>query len=240
MSIEIDESAGHIAVRGTVLETRFHFHRLQLETTMYLKMDSDEIGISDRVTNLSDRSSQTQMLYHNNFGPPILGGDSRFIGPVKRLAPRDPHAAQGIDSWDRYTAPDTAYQEQVYFMELAADQDGRSLALLTDANHTCGVSIDYDTGTLPCFTLWKNTVGSADGYVTGLEPGTNFPNIRSFEANHDRVVSLKPGQSIDYSLRIGMLVRESAVTRAIDRIEQLRPDSSDIARQPIAEWFANS
>ena len=34
---------------------------------------------------------------------------------------------------------------------------------------------------LPCFTLWKNTAAEADGYVTGLEPGTNFPNLRSFE-----------------------------------------------------------
>jgi hypothetical protein len=29
-----------------------------------------------------------------------------------------------------------------------------------------------------------------DGYVTGLEPGTNYPNARPFEKARDRVVTL--------------------------------------------------
>ena len=40
---------------------------------------------------------------------------------------------------------------------------------------------------LPGFTLWKNTAGPRDGYVTGLEPATNYPNPRPFEKVRDRV-----------------------------------------------------
>jgi hypothetical protein len=32
-----------------------------------------------------------------------------------------------------------------------------------------------------------------DGYVTGLEPGTNYPNPRPFEQARGRVVTMPPG-----------------------------------------------
>ena len=53
-----------------------------------------------------------------------------------------------------------------------------------------GVVLRFDKDQLPAFTLWKNTGGLRDGYVTGLEPGTNYPNPRPFERRTDRVVTL--------------------------------------------------
>ena len=43
------------------------------------------------------------------------------------------------------------------------------------------MSVIFNKRRLPCFTLWKNRQAVADGYATGLEPGMNFPNRRSFE-----------------------------------------------------------
>jgi hypothetical protein len=53
-----------------------------------------------------------------------------------------------------------------------------------------GVVLRFRNDQLPAFTLWKNTGGLRDGYVTGLEPGTNYPNARPFEKAHNRVVTL--------------------------------------------------
>ena len=80
--------------------------------------------------------------------------------------------------------------EQVYFMELAAGPDDHTLVLLSNADGSRGVSIRFDLTYLPCFSLWKNTVGEADGYVTGLEPATNFPNPHRFEKSKGRVAYL--------------------------------------------------
>ena len=41
---------------------------------------------------------------------------------------------------------------------------------------------------MPWFTQWKNTTSVADGYVTGIEPGTNFPNPRTYEGEQGRVI----------------------------------------------------
>src|SRR5262249_55610 len=45
----------------------------------------------------------------------------------------------------------------------------------------------------PCFTVWKNTGAAEEGYVTGLEPATNFPNFKAFERRQGRVRTLPPG-----------------------------------------------
>ena len=62
------------------------------------------------------------MLYHVNFGPPILdpGRQSRGAGR-QPCVPRDPRAAEGISTWDSYPNEQAGFKEQVYFFELAAD-----------------------------------------------------------------------------------------------------------------------
>jgi hypothetical protein len=57
---------------------------------------------------------------------------------------------------------------------------------------------------LPFVTLWKNTNAEGEGYVTGLEPGTNFPNNRRIERLRGRVSKLAAGAShsatIDFTI----------------------------------------
>lgn len=239
LSVTIDETDGKITVRGTVLENRFHFHRLRLETTISMQLHSPEISISDCVTNLSDRPDKIQMLYHNNFGSPILEKGSRFFAPVKKLVPRNPHAASGLEHWDQYDAPNPDYAEQVYFMELAADSSQESLTMLSNASQSLAVSIRHSISQLPFFSLWKNTVGTSDGYVTGLEPATNFPNPHSFEQQHDRTVHLEPGAAHSMSLHIGLLTEPKAIQSAQEKIETLQPDATEIHDCPTDDWCSN-
>ncbi len=234
--VDIDESAGRITIRGTVNENRFHFLRLQLETEIGMQIDSDEISVVDRVTNLSNRPTSFQMLYHCNFGPPILGSGSQFFAPVKKIVPRNAHAAVGMENWNRFSGPDAGYAEQVYFMELAAGPDDHTIVLLSNSEQTNGVSIRYNEIFLPCFSLWKNTVGEADGYVTGLEPATNFPNPRSFEESNGRVACLAPGESRTLSLNIGMLTDSAQVAAALGKVDELSVDDPQIAKQPLEDW----
>src|SRR5260370_39958802 len=66
------------------------------------------------------------------------------------------------------------------------------MALLSNANADRGLALRWQRQQLPCFTLWKNTAALEDGYVTGLEPATNYPNFKSFERQQGRVCVLQP------------------------------------------------
>lgn len=237
VEISIDDAAGEIAVTGEVEETRFLFHKLRMRSSVMTRVGEKGFRIRDEITNLSQIAGSTQLLYHVNFGLPLLDAGSRLLAPVEVVVPRDARAAEGIATWDRYSAEEPGYAEQVYFLKLRAGRDGQTQALLKNAHGTRGVTLRFNTRQLPCFTLWKNTSSAADGYVTGLEPGTNFPNPRSFEQAQGRVVSLPPGGSyaIDLQLVIHSGAREMEASEAEVRALQEMSEPQVHAR-PQPGW----
>ncbi len=221
VEVAVDETAGELALRGVVDETRFLFHQLRLETTYATRLGSNRIRITDKVTNLSGNPAESQMLYHINFGPPVLDAGATLLAPVRAVVPRDARAAEGIQGWENYPAPQAGFSEQVYFFDLAADAQGQVPVLLKNAHGTAGVCLRYRREQLPCFTLWKNTAAEADGYVTGLEPGTNYPNPRSFEGEQGRVVKLAPGASVSFELELELLTDVDSIARCEDEVTRL-------------------
>jgi hypothetical protein len=66
--------------------------------TMNLTLSVERHGVAwtDTVTNLSDRPTSMQMLYHVNFGPPLLGAGAEVVAPVDEIVPRDAVAEADI------------------------------------------------------------------------------------------------------------------------------------------------
>ncbi|MFM7208004.1 MAG: aldose 1-epimerase family protein [Planctomycetaceae bacterium] len=202
LDVTLDEADGTITLTGAVDETRFLCHSLRMTTSLTLHADRHRVSWTDSVKNISDRSATMQMLYHVNLGPPLLGPGSEVVAAVEELAPRDSAAVADVPTWNRYVAPQAGRGEQVHFARVRAGADGVATALLVGPDARNAVSLSWTADTLPCFSLWKNQGGLADGYVTGLEPGTNYPNPRSFEESQGRVVSLAPGEAVRFDLAI--------------------------------------
>jgi hypothetical protein len=220
VNIQIDENAGEVAIEGMILESRFLFHRWALHSRIVLSKEASEIRIFDRVENQSDRPGSFQLLYHCNFGPPVLESGTHFFANTVAAKPRDDVASAGFSRWTKYGPPEATFQEQVYFLQLARDLKGESLAMIANQKRDLGASLRFSGDTLPYFTLWKNTTGLRDGYVTGLEPGTNYPNPRTVEEQAGRVVAVSPEESVSFTCTIGMLVGAEAVSQTIAEINR--------------------
>ena len=95
--IETDPDENAVRVIGEVEETRFHFHKLKLKATLTIKAGEPSFMINDEVTNLSGSPATAQMLYHTNFGTPLLEAGSQVVAPIKTLVPRNAHAARESD-----------------------------------------------------------------------------------------------------------------------------------------------
>jgi hypothetical protein len=201
-AVRFDEAAGCVELTGAVDETRFLIHALRLTTSLRIWSDRPRIEWTDTVTNLSDRPATMQMLYHVNVGPPVLGAGAEVVADVADLEPRDAAAAPDVATWNRFVAPQPGRGEQVHFLRLRPDGRGWASAAVVDPGRRHVARLSWRADTLPCFTLWKNQGGLADGYVTGLEPGTNFPNPRAVEEAAGRVVPLEPGASVAFELAL--------------------------------------
>lgn len=240
VDVSVDGDSGEITLTGVVEETRFHFSKLRLTSTVTTKVGEAALQIRDVVENFSGSAAEVQMLYHTNFGQPLLDPGSAFVAPVKTVVPRNERAAEGMETWNSYAPEVAGYAEQVYFLELLTGEDGKTRTMLKNAEGTRGVSILLDKNQLPCYTLWKNTTTSADGYVTGLEPGTNFPNPRTFEGQQGRVVRLAPGATTAFDLVLEFHKDADEVRQAEDAVAALQGDvEPEIGDEPWEGWCAS-
>lgn len=239
VTVSIDPDASEITIVGVVEETRFHFLKLRMTSTIKTRAGEAGLRIHDEIENLSALPAEFQMLYHVNFGEPLLDSGSRVVAPVKTLVPRTEHAARSLGSWDSYAAPQAGFEEQVYFFELLGDREGRTRALLENAHRTQGVSLIFSTKQLPCFTLWKDTAASQDGYVTGLEPGTNYPNPRSFEGEQGRVGKLAPSARTALDLQLEYHPDTTSVEKAEKAVAAIQGNHAPkIFPTPQRGWCA--
>jgi hypothetical protein len=235
LDVTLDEATNTITLTGAVDETRFLVHALRLTTSLTVRADRPRISWCDTVRNISERPATMQLLYHVNLGPPLLSPGAEVVAAVEELAPRDAAAAADIPAWNRYDAPRAGRGEEVHLARLKPDANGRATAMLVAPGGSRAAALSWTAATLPCFTLWKNQGGLADGYVTGLEPGTNFPNPRSFEETQGRVVPLAPSAGATFDLALELLTGDSVAAER-RRIEALAAGGPRIHAAPRPGW----
>ncbi|MEQ8211394.1 MAG: aldose 1-epimerase family protein [Lacipirellulaceae bacterium] len=225
VEVTVNEEDRTIIVRGLVEESRFHFQKLRLEVTITTSFDASSFTQVDRVENFGGTAAQMQMLYHINVGEPLLGPGAEFVAHVREIAPRDAGTEMKED-WRKYGPAVAGQSEDCYFLELVGDEHDHTKVLLKSADGAQGLVLEHDTKELPYFSLWKNEVASEDGYVTGLEPATNYPNGRSVEEQAGRVITLEAGESWSAELTLDWLANSEQVQEAQTEIERLSTQGS--------------
>ena len=223
----------HLVFRGIVNDAQTFGQQLRLTSEISTPIGKPEVSFDDQVTNLADVPQEMELLYHTNFGTPLLGAGAAFVAPVKEVAPMNAASSAGLSDWNRYSGPHPpGYAAKVFNLKLQADPAGQTLAMLKAADGDQGVLMRFDTKGLPYMSLWKNEVSAKSGYVTGLEPGTGFPNPRPWERAAGRVPKLKGGESYRVHLTIAALTSKSDVDRAAAEIKALTKSAPLIVQKP--------
>lgn len=215
-------AGGKLSVTGIVDESMMFGPRFRLKSTTETVPGSNSLTIIDEVTNLRGLPGELELLYHTNFGTPFLDQNAKLIAPLLDVAPRDARAVEDMATWDTYRGPTTGYVEQCYFFDLAARPSGDTVVLLKSGQGEKGVSLRFNKQQLPCFTQWKNTSSEADGYVTGLEPATNYPNLKTVERKHGRVVVLQPGQTYTTRMEIHIHTTAEQLAKVEEEIREIQ------------------
>ena len=234
VQVVIDEEAPHrIRIRGLVKEVYFNGPNLELWTEISTEPGSNSFRIEDRVTNAGPNKQEFMMLYHANFGPPLLEEGAKLLGTIDKVLPFDDFAAKDIERWDTYGPAQHERAEQVYCIYPLADEKGNAHFLLQNALGDQAVSFQYPISQLPYFTQWKNE--NPVGYVTGLEPGTGFPHNRSVERKYDRVPTLQAAESRNFTLEYTLHSSKEAVQNALSNIKQLSEKELEVVAEVIAK-----
>ena len=232
VQVVIEQQPPHrIRIRGRMNERWFNGPQLELWTEISTVPGSNSFLIEDVLTNKAGKDQEFMVIYHANFGPPLLEKGSRLHGTVKKVVPFDEHAARAVQHWDQYDAPKLNEPEMVYCIYPAAGKEGNAHFLFHNAAGDKGISFSWPVSQLPYFTQWKNE--NSDGYVTGLEPGSGFPHNRSIERKYGRVPVLKGGESRSFRLEYTIHNGKEQVEKRLKDIQSQTNQEIEISTQVI-------
>lgn len=185
--------------------------QLRLDRTYRLVLGEPSVTIRDRVENRGDIPVPFMILYHFNFGYPLVRGGATLLTPAAQVDPRDDVARVGIDTYAHYDAPIPRYAEQVFFHTIHPKDGQASVALV---NGDYGLRVDWDTAYSPYFTQWKNVRQGI--YVSGLEPGNCLPEGTNAARASGRLVMLQPGEVHTFRNTLSILPNPDALAAVAD------------------------
>jgi hypothetical protein len=198
----INDDQLELRLHGTVDEVVLFGYKLRLQRTIEITAGVPELRITDRVRNFGGLPAPLMILYHCNFGYPIVSPDSVMTSPSGRILPRDAAAEPGLANWHQMIAPVPGFAEQVYWHELSETQ-GMTSASIFNHRLGVGVEVEFDATQLPYLTEWKQ-MGFGD-YVLGIEPANCYPigRVKTREAGALRM--LPPGETEPFTITLRML-----------------------------------
>ncbi len=168
-----------IRLKGTMRESEAMCENLALTRRIETRLGARGLRVHDTIENRGFAPEPLMLLYHCNFGFPLLGPGARVVGPITKSVARDEEARKdrGLEECLGFSDPLLGYREKVFFHTLAASRDGKTfIALLNrDAGggQPLGIVMRWSLAELPTLCQWKMIAKGF--YVVGLEPGTMLP-----------------------------------------------------------------
>ena len=209
--LQPDPIAGNLAmsITGRMRETTIFGPSLELKRTISGTLGQPTIRICDEVTNRANTPAPHMLLYHFNFGWPLVDEGTRLIWQGDWQArPGGIHGDIFREGHDFRTcpAPIEAHSgpgEAVAFIDATPDGSGWCTAGLHNARLPLGAVLRFRKDQLPWLTNWQHW-GTGE-YVTGLEPGTHPPIGQAQAREQGSLLFLAPGESRSYELEFEVL-----------------------------------
>jgi len=180
--IQPDPAAGkfEMSITAVIKETRVFGPNLELRRTISGTLGQPVIRFHDVVTNKSNTARPHMMLYHCNFGWPLIDEGTKIIYKgtcVSRgVLPTDDMLFNAKHDYKTCCKPLESHRgagEACGIIDVAPDRNGVCTAGLYNQKLGLAVTTTFYKKQLPVMTNWQH-FGPGE-YVTALEPGTNPP-----------------------------------------------------------------
>ncbi len=207
----------NITVSGKVREAEFFGEYLVMSREIKSYLGENKIIIKSVIKNKGFEEQPLMFLYHVNYGYPLVQEGTELIAPINNVIPSTSIAEEGLDNHRFAEAPQAGYDEQVFYLDLATDQDGIVTVALINEDLNYGIYEKFAKNQFPRFIQWKQ-MGKGT-YVMGLEPGTNYFEGKPMEKEMGRLQTIKPGENRIFELEIGVLDGKEQINNIKNKIK---------------------
>ena len=189
-----------ILIRGVLREARIFGENLRMTRTISTAYGKNTIDVHDEIANQSNAPDFVQLVYHCNFGYPLVSPDLKLVAATHPVLPRTPEAEKGLATWDVMPPPLKGTPEQCFFHALPADKDRFASMSIVNGVAKVKATIAYDTQTLPRLAQWK--AYDTGAYVIGLEPTNTWLKGRAEEITDGTAQKIRVGETLGFKVRL--------------------------------------
>lgn len=215
--VQPDLAAGklYMSITAVVKQSRVFGPNLELRRTISSSLGESTIRVRDVVTNLGNTPAPHMILYHCNFGWPLVdeGTDILCKGEwASRGMDMDNAVFNSKRNFRKCSEPIESHKgggEGCAFIDVTADNKGICTVGLYNGKLGLALMMKYEKKQLPWLSNWQHW-GPGE-YVTALEPGTNPPIGQAKAREQKKLIHIDPGKSRAYDLEMTALTDKAQI-----------------------------
>lgn len=181
---------------GEVAQTKMYSRNLSLRRSVETSLRGKSVKIHDIITNFDSAEEPYMLLYHFNFGYPLLQWDSKV-----EASRAETRAMTELCTGSRdMMAPEDGRGEELYFR---TGFGGRAAGVIYNMRLGLGAYVAFDTENLPNLVQWK--MMKSHDYVLALEPCNTCLLNREEALAQGKIAILPAFSSVENHLELGIL-----------------------------------
>ena len=185
-----------IGANGEIHQKRMYGSHLVIRRNIETSINAGSLKINDMITNLDCTDEPFMLLYHINFGYPLLDECCRVFTTKAGMS----SLVSLVGDPSQMTVPIDRRGEELYLGQTKTD---KAYAMLFNPEKELAGYVAFDTDTLPRFLEWKNM--KSHDYVLALEPCNTWGTDRQTSMENGKIEILKAFSSIKTSVEIGVI-----------------------------------
>lgn len=220
--IQPDPVAGKLdmSITGRIKQFRIFGPNLEMKRTISATLGKASIHVHDEVTNLGNTSAPHMLLYHCNFGWPLVDDGTNILWQGNwKSREAEENRKIFVEGNDFHRCPEpldthSGSGEEAAFIDIKADASGLCVCGLYNAALKLAVTVKFSKDQLPWLTNWQHW--GRDEYITGLEPGTHPPIGQAKARSTQTLIQLEPGESRCYDLEFEVLNDNEKINKFLE------------------------
>lgn len=206
-----------IEISGNIRQVRSLVENIVIQRKISATMFKNEIRVTDTITNQGQTRRPLMILYHMNFGYPLVNPNCEFVVPIKSTEGFNEYCEKRKEKCLKIPEPDNLYIEETYIHKVHSTNNRSGFCIINDKEDPeYGVSVTYPTDVL--HTLGQNNFFREKEYFIAFEPCNNEIKGADYEQERGNLHFLESGETIYIDLIIKLDTETSSLKKEIENL----------------------
>ena len=197
-----DFETGMLKITGELHDSTPFGHKIGIKRSICSQWGTSSVVIEDEITNEGGKACPLNLLYHINFGYPLLSEDAVVHVPSKECVGYDAYTNERMDEQASIKKPDGKNAEKNY-LHTFSGEEATVWIHNPKLENGLAVAITFDSKELPYLTQW--VLEDIKDYVLALEPANVPCESRDYLRKNKLLPFLAPGETKKFSVSITVI-----------------------------------